>query len=156
MQRIMPASGPQNSHPERQHRAISADERVSLSPALAFERGAGGGAAIRVTGRWTVEQLPDSADWLERPVLRLPSLPPETTTVRLLGAPDEMDSAGALVIAGWSTSSRARAARSISPPCPTSRPGWFGCCAENCHQRTGRLQPGKDGWRRSGAARWAC
>ena len=95
----MPASGPQNSHPERHSRAFPADERESPSPVLAFERGEGAGPAIRVTGRWTLEQLPDSADWLERPVRQLPSLPPETTAIRLVGAPEEMDSAGALVIA---------------------------------------------------------
>ncbi|WP_372590790.1 MlaE family ABC transporter permease [Guyparkeria sp.] len=95
----MPASGPQSSNTERPSRALPEDERSGHAPTLELERVEGAIPAIRVAGRWTLQALPDSGDWLEQPAQRLPALGGEGTAVRLVGSPEEMDSAGALVIA---------------------------------------------------------
>lgn len=119
---------------------------TGASPSLDFHPDDPAGPAVRIAGRWTLDDLPDPAEREARAREAL-SRRPTPTGWRLVGAPTALDSAGALLLAKLREMVEATGSRldltelpieqrrlvellherlpSAAPPSPP-RPGWLG------------------------------
>ncbi len=95
----MPASGPQKRNTERSSDFPSVEEGSLRRPTLVSEGGDGDAAVIRVAGRWTLDAFHEATGRLEQTGDLSGEELPGHRALSLVGRPDEMDSAGALMLA---------------------------------------------------------